>query len=60
MPSINIKTSLAATTKAGGGTLRYWIHNTMDGEAARDLLLATAPAFYNGAPLADYGIDVLD
>ena len=60
MPSINIKTSLAATTKAGGGTLRYWIHNTMDGEAARDLLLATAPAFYNGAPLADYSIDVLD
>lgn len=55
-----IKQAMASTTRAGGGTLTYWIKGTQDGTEARDLLLATAPATYNFAPLADYAIDQLD
>lgn len=57
---LTIKQAISAKTKAGGGTLTYLIKGGNDGEAARDLLLATAPALYNSAPLADYNIDQYD
>jgi hypothetical protein len=58
--AITIKAAIPSNTKAGGGTLHYWIVGTMSGEDARNALLATAPTSYNGAPLGDYNIDCLD
>lgn len=58
--SIGIKQAIPSNTRAGGGTLYYWIVGSMDPAAAKALLLATAPSNYNGAPQADYSIDTLD
>lgn len=53
-----IKQAIRLEAKAGGGTVYYLIRNTTDYAEARDLLLATAPAFFNSVPQSNYSLDI--
>lgn len=49
-----IKQGLKSTVKTGGGSIAYWVRNTLDYAEARDLFLATRPDTFNGAPFTTY------
>jgi len=55
-----IKTGLGIKAKAGGGTIPYIVNGTLVYTEARDLMLATAPALFNDAPLSNYEISMTD